>query len=449
MSLAAITAYHDLLTPALAFETEGTLNEKLLARRCYFGARPLCTVLRPHFYSAEGWAYLKRETEIVLRAFKKAHAACMREPTMRAQLDLEPYEEALFDLDIGYEAPWNTSRLDSFFDADGQSLRFVEYNAETPAGMAYEDQLSEAFMELEIMHRFARRYEIRPLPVRGHLLDALLVAYKQFGGQKLPNIAIIDWADVPTLNEHELCKQYFEAHGYRTVLADPRALDYHHGHLWAGDFRIDLIYKRVLCSELIVRMGMDNPVVRAVRERAVCMSNAFSSKLMAKKASFAFLSDEQNSHLFTEEELNAIEAHIPWTRRVQDRQTTFHGQPIDMVTFVAAHREQFVLKPNDDYGGKGVIIGWECDSETWNATLHTALTIPYVVQERVSAAHEDFPSIHDGRLDVSPRLVDADPFVFLGKGTHGCLTRLSTSALLNVTAGGGSVIPTFVIEEKR
>jgi hypothetical protein len=30
----------------------------------------------------------------------------------------------------------------------------------------------------------------------------------------------------------------------------------------------------------------------------------------------------------------------------------------------------------------------------------------------------------------------------------GCLTRISTEALLNVTAGGGSTVPTFVVEER-
>jgi hypothetical protein len=38
--------------------------------------------------------------------------------------------------------------------------------------------------------------------------------------------------------------------------------------------------------------------------------------------------------------------------------------------------------------------------------------------------------------------------VFNGKTVYGCLTRLSSLALLNVTAGGGSVVPTFVIHKK-
>lgn len=443
-----IERYHSLLTEEIAAETVEVLNVALKERLCYFGSRPLCTVLRPHFYEPQHWNYLKHETEMLLGAFRRAHAACMEDAALRAQLDLEPYEEALFSLDIGYEVPWTTSRLDSFYDIDAGSLSFVEYNAETPAGMAYEDALASIFPTLEPMKRFEYYYHVRSFMVSQSLVESLFEVYRQWGGQGRPQIAIVDWGDVPTLNEHELCKMHFEAEGARTMLVDPRGLEFRNGHLWAGDFRVDLIYKRVLSSELIQRMGMDNPIVQALRARAVCMSNAFSAKLMAKKASFAFLSDERNRYLFTPEQQRVIDAHIPWTRRVEDRQTEFHGRKIDLLPFIAENRERLVLKPNDEYGGKGVVIGWESSQEDWLHTLRAAETSPYVVQERVHIAYEDFPAMIDGRLDISPRLVDSDPFIFFGRTTSGCMTRLSTMSLLNVTAGGGSITPSFIVRKR-
>ncbi|MFN8529601.1 MAG: circularly permuted type 2 ATP-grasp protein [Anaerolineae bacterium] len=449
MNSEAIDRYHELLSDLPAQDTEAALNSELLVRRCYFGTRPLCTVLRPHFYEPQEYAFLKQQTELVLSAFMKAHHACMKDPNLRAQLDLESYEEVLFSLDIGYEHPWTTSRLDSFYHAQTGLLQFVEYNAETPAGMAYEDQLAEAFLSLDVMKRFQKQYVVRRFSMVQGLLESLQAIYREYGGTNAMQIGIIDWADVPTLNEHELCKMYFEARGVPTLLADPRALEYRNGALWAGDFRIDLIYKRVLCSELIQRMGLDNPIVRAVRDRAVCMSNAFSAKLMAKKASFALISDERNAYLFTPAERAAIEAHIPWTRRVQDRKTLLHGKEIELLPYIAEHREHLVLKPNDEYGGKGVVIGWETSQEQWIETLRGTLTTPFVVQERVEAAYEDFPAMINGKLNISQRLVDADPFIFFGQTTNGCLTRLSSSALLNVTAGGGSVVPTFLVHKRK
>jgi hypothetical protein len=52
-------------------------------------------------------------------------------------------------------------------------------------------------------------------------------------------------------------------------------------------------------------------------------------------------------------------------------------------------------------------------------------------------------------VEIGERLVDCDPFLFHGDTMGGCLTRLSTVTLLNVTAGGGSVVPAFVIRDQQ
>ncbi len=448
MIAAAIERYHSLLDDHLAEDTHAALFDSLQKRGLLFGGNPLCRVLRPHFYNSDAWNYLKAETEVILGTFAKAHVACMEDANLRAQLDLEPYEEELFSLDKDIAVPWSSSRLDAFFQADTRYLRFVEYNAETPAGIGYGDQLIEAFMALEVMQRFQDYYHVHSLPGMDSLLEVILRGYKDWGGRDQPQIAIVDWAEVPTRTEHEICREHFEAHGYRSALADPREMDYRDGHLWAGDFRVDIIYKRVLCSELIQQLGIDCTIVKAIRDRAVFMTNSFSAKLMAKKASFAFLSDEQNAHLFTEYEINAIHAHIPWTRRVSDRKTRYQDKDVDMLTFVSENKERLVLKPNDEYGGKGVIIGWETSQEIWDEELRHALTMPYVAQERVNLVQRDFPMMIDESLDISPRFIDADPYIFYGQTVGGCLTRLSEGTLLNVTTGGGSVVPMFVIEQK-
>jgi uncharacterized circularly permuted ATP-grasp superfamily protein len=186
--------------------------------------------------------------------------------------------------------------------------------------------------------------------------------------------------------------------------------------------------------------------LQAVKERAVFITNSPSAKLMAKKASLAFMSDEVNAHLFTPEQSQAIAEHIPWSRVVCERKTVYQGQDVDLLECIAENREKFVLKPNDEYGGKGVILGWETSPEDWNATIQQAMLSPYVVQEKVQMVQRKFPTWIDGRLDISSRYVDADPYVFNGETVYGCLTRLSPLALLNVTAGGGSVVPTYLVK---
>lgn len=445
----AIEYYHSLLSDDIAQETDAQLRHLLKERGLYFGERPLCVVLRPHFYLEDDWIFIKSQLDTVLSAFLRVHEACLADANLRAQLRMDEYEEQLLPYDKTQVPPWTSSRLDTFYVAETRTLKCVEYNAETPAGMGYADTLSEVFHQLEPFKRFQQKYHVRFIPSLARLTDALLDGYRAWGGHDQPQIGILDWQEVPTLNEHEITREFFVRQGLKAVLADPRGLTYEGGQLKTEDgFRIDMIYKRVLFSELVHRMGLDNPVLRAVRDGAVYITNSISAKILAKKASLAFLSDERNQHLFTKTQQAAIQSVIPWTRVVEERKTDYQGRQIDLIPFLAENREQFVLKPNDEYGGSGVILGWESTYDAWSAVLQQALKMPYVVQERVPVVQRPFPMWLDGAVDTSPRFVDADPYVFGGRAVEGVMTRLSPLALLNVTAGGGSVVPTIIIRER-
>jgi glutathionylspermidine synthase len=354
--------------------------------------------------------------------------------------------------DPGFREPSPVSRLDAFFVGESGGLRFTEYNAETPAGGAYNDVLTEAFYGLPIVREFLKQWDLRPLPARHNVLHALLDAYHQWSGTRtLPRIAIVDWAEVPTRNEFVLFQDYFARQGIDCVIADPRELRYAGGRLEAPNGAIDLVYKRVLITELVEREGLDHPLVRAVRDGAVCMVNPFRCKILHKKASLAVLSDERNAQLFTAEQREAIDAHIPWTRVVEERATAGpggSGASVDLLPYIAEHRDQLVLKPNDEYGGKGIILGWEVDQKGWEDAIRAALAEPYIVQQRVALPSEPYPSFVDGTVHVVDRMVDTAPYAAYGSYIDGCLSRLSTAALLNVTAGGGSQTPTYIVDRR-
>ena len=57
-------------------------------------------------------------------------------------------------------------------------------------------------------------------------------------------------------------------------------------------------------------------------------------------------------------------------------------------------------------------------------------------------------ALSDSRLQVIERMVDTAPFICEGAYSEGALARLSTAALLNVSAGGGSSVPTFFVEAR-
>ncbi len=450
----AISEYHDLLTDEqLAADSQGMLDEQLQRHGLVFGGRALCTVLRPRFTDRARHDWLQHRVRLLMRVFAKTYDAAIASAEFRRQFMLADWEEMLLHDDPGMRNPSPTSRLDTFIAADDDgrpTMKLTEYNAETPAGAAYGDALADAFIDLPVMRAFARRHGVSPIPARHGVLHVLLAAYEEWlGRRELPRIAIVDWPDVPTVSEFDMYRDYFHSRGIDCVIADPREAEYTNGRLSFGDDDpVDLIYKRVLIHELVDQCGIDSPMVRAVRDRAVCMANGFRCKMLHKKASLAVLSDEQNAHLYDAEERAAIDDHIPWTRTVVERQTRFAGGEIDLLPFMIEHRDQLVLKPNDDYGGAGITLGWTVDDATWRDAVTRALEAPHIVQERVRIPYEPYPSVVDGTVHVVDRMLDTAPFVSYGEYMEGYLSRLSTAALLNVTAGGGSTVPSFLVEAR-
>ncbi|MBA3318852.1 MAG: circularly permuted type 2 ATP-grasp protein, partial [Gemmatimonadales bacterium] len=418
-------------------------------RGLVFGDRPVATVLRPRFMSLPHYRLLQQRVRVLMRAFGKAYERALADQTFRGQFRLAEWEERLIRHDPGFREPSPTSRVDAFVMDGAGTMAVTEYNAETPAGAGYNDALVASFADLPIMRAFGRRYEALPLFARHGVLHVLLDAYEEWAGRRhIPRVAIVDWPEVPTRSEFVLFQEYFGAVGIEAVIADPRELEFRGGRLFAEGGPVDLVYKRVLLAELVERCGFETPLLQAVAAGAVCMVNPPRSKILHKKASLAVLSDERNQPLFGAEERESIAAHIPWTRVMEERHTEHGGTGVDLVPFVLAARERLVLKPNDDYGGAGIVLGWEADTAEWERAVANALASPYIVQERVPIPSEPYPSLVDGHAVFADRMMDTAPFVSHGDYAEGCLTRLSTAALLNVTAGGGSTIPTFVVEQR-
>ncbi|MDX6613158.1 MAG: hypothetical protein QOD75_2344 [Blastocatellia bacterium] len=447
----AVSRYHELLHEGdLAETSRAMLDDGLERTKLIFGGRRLSPYLRPHFVTESDFARITRVCETVWGAIEKVKDAAIANTALLDELGLTEVERDLVSIDPGYRAVSPTARLDSFLTEDAYS--FVELNGESPAGIAYADTAFEIFSSLPVMKRFAERYHLRTFQGRQQMLDILLRAHEEFLGRhpdQPPQIAIVDLKGMPTQKEFELFKEFFEAHGNPTLICSPDELEFAGGELRAGDFRIDIVYKRLLVNEYLPIAKECPALLDAYRARAFCMVNSFRSKLIHKKALFAVLTDQRHAALFSADELAAIASHVPWTRMVRAGHSDYRGTKIDLLEYIAAHRDRLVLKPNDDYGGHGIYIGWNTDQIAWDEAMRSALANgDYLVQERVPTAREVFPALgDDGSIDFAEQLVDLDPLLFLGK-VGSAFTRLSSTELANVSSGGG-MVPTFIISEKN
>jgi uncharacterized circularly permuted ATP-grasp superfamily protein len=399
-----------------------------------YGDRPTCPFLRPHLMSRQIYDSISSAAESIAGAARVLADAAVENDEILGKLDLSEIEEKLARIHPGYDKLCVTSRLDTFIGKD--SFKFLEYNAETPAGVGDQMQLEIVLEKIPEIKKFlSETKHWRPKPHQ-KLLQALFSVYREHGGRKSkPNIAIVDWEGVSTESEFHILTDYFESMGFRTLIVDPHELEYNGKTLHAGSFEIDIFYKRVIIHEFLEKFGESHPLVEAYKDGNVCMANSFRVKLAHKKAGFAILTDEKYQDLFTSGQIETIKNHIPWTRKVEECKTIFAHTEIDLLEYLRKDRERFLLKPNDDYGGKGISLGWESSETEWETALNDAIDDSFIVQERAEITKEIFP-VYSETVELQELLVDFDPFLFLDE-VEGGLVRLSSSSLVNVTQGGG------------
>ncbi len=445
----AISRYHKILEaePYRDLAWLKPLRERMEAERLSSGGRLICPFLRPHFLSRRQYDGLVRTAESLVSAIDRMQQMVLASPALMARMELLPAEKMLASIDPGYQVPDVASQMDSHLN--NGTLHLVQYNADSPTGVAWAEQLADLFYEIPPVREFRKKHTLTKVGGKKHLLNALLKAYKQFGGRQKPHIGILELRsplNPGAPSEYELFRDFFRREGYEVEIVSPDQLEYRSGVLRRGSFDIQLIYRRVSVQEFLMRFDLSHPLVRAYRDHAVCVVNGFRSELAHKKATLGLLTDDSLVAKFPAAERKAIREHVPWTRLVAATKTTYGEQTVDLPDFILHNRERFVLKPNDEYTGKGIFFGHEMDPSGWERALREAMRTPYVVQERVDFARAVFPLSTWGQLEFREMRVDVHPHAYLGK-VMGCSSWLTASGTGGFSTAAG-LAPTFILDSK-
>ncbi|MBK8315151.1 MAG: hypothetical protein IPL01_14525 [Acidobacteria bacterium] len=441
----AIREYHELLAAdkGLTPDLFHRLKSGMTTMRLLHGTRAVGVSLRPHFLTRRQYDLLADYSQTLFSTFNKITEAMLANPELMGLVGLTERETRWAEVDPGYAMPAITTRLDAF--VNGDEIKYVEYNAENPSSLPDQAGLNQLLFEVKAMQQFSEHYRLHQFRPMAGLLKALLATFEEWGGSGAPHVAILDWADLPTQGEFVILRNYFASHGVPTIICTPDELEYQDGRLIREDFKIDVVYKRVIIHEFFEKYDDSHPLLKAYLNHDVCMVNCFRCKMVHKKAGFEILTDELYRHWYSAKELEVIEKTVPWTRVIRERKTDYRGDRIDLVEYIRKYRENFVLKPNDDYGGHGIFFGGNLNEAEWDDRLVKALEGSYVVQEKLELKMEEFPIFNEKEWSLQPMFVDTNPFIFRGE-VDGAMVRLSDSPVVNVSSGGGET-GFFVLED--
>jgi uncharacterized circularly permuted ATP-grasp superfamily protein len=416
------------------------LVESFSSRGITFGGAPMPTFLRPEFVGRETWDTLTSGATQLIRLSRRV-AGQVFDGNLESLLDFlgapEEHRRLLRMKPAGPDV--SLSRVDGFIGAD--QVRFIEINSDAPAGFGYADRMTEVFAAMPLV---ALMNTAHPLSVVSSI-DALVAELRSHTCAENPRVAIVDLSSVRTRPDQEILREEFIKRGLFTLLADPRELQIAGGRLVAEGQPVDLVYRRTVMSEVLAIENEAPAFFEAYEKGLAVFVNSFRCYLSEDKAFFAILTDERFADLLSPSERDFVAAHLPWTRKVEDRKTRWRQQTIDLLPWIEDHREQLVLKPTHGYGGESVTVGSSVDDRRWSHAIQTAAGKGgWIAQEKVEIPEEDFPVFDPaGTLSFESLKVNTNPF-YVGGAPVGAVTRISRDAVINVSAGGGSV-PTFVV----
>jgi uncharacterized circularly permuted ATP-grasp superfamily protein len=446
----AVARYHKLLEADAYKDLSWAhdLHESMKARQLTVGGKPISPVLRPHFITRRQYTGMVKAAESLITAIDRVERIAIGSPALLSRMELLPAEKMLATVDPGYPFLSVTSLLNT--QMHNGTLRFAQFNPDTPTGVAYGEALSNMFYDAPPVKEFRKRYSLEKLPGMKYLLMAILKSYKEFGGKnKKPHIAILEFKQpfqTAESGESLLIAEFFRKEGFATEIVSPDQIEYKNGTLRSSNFAIDIVFRRMKVHEFLIRFDLSHPLLRAYRDGAVCVVNNFRSELAQKKAIFDLLTDENVTSSFPASEKRAIREFVPWTRVVNATKTTYQDKEVDLPEFILKNRERLVLRPNDDSMEQSSFHGAQSDDSRWAKALKLAMRSPYVVQEAVEPVHDVFPLLQYGHLEMRKMRIDLHPHTYLGK-VQGCSSWLTavTSSGFSTLAG---VAPTFILEGK-
>src|SRR5690349_2762269 len=143
----AVARYNKLLEsgPFRDLAWAEALQQKMETSGLSTGGRLICPFLRPNFISRRQYETLVKTGEALIGAIDRMQQMVLANPALLARLDLLPAEKMLAQIDPGYQALEVAARLDTHLH--NGSMRFVQYNADSPTGGAYADALAEIFYD--------------------------------------------------------------------------------------------------------------------------------------------------------------------------------------------------------------------------------------------------------------------------------------------------------------
>lgn len=324
-------------------------------------------------------------------------------------------------------------------DGDG-TIYVLEDNLRVPSGVSY--MIENRAVTKRVMPELFENYSILPVDDYPDQLLHMLQSLAP-GKRARPEVVVL----TPGIYNSAYFEHAFLARSMGAELVEGVDLvvepdDCVYMKTIQGLAKVDVIYRRI--DDLFLDPEVFHPdsvlgvpgLMRAWRSGNVALANAPGCGVADDKVVYSYVPDLIKYYLGEE----ALLPNVP-TYRCNNKAER---------DYVLANLESMVVKPANESGGYGMLVGPQSTTRERNAFKQLILSQPrnYIGQPALKLSTA--PTLCDHSLE--PRHLDLRPFVLQGKDifvTAGGLTRVAMkkgSLVVNSSQGGGSK-DTWIIEE--
>lgn len=387
----------------------------------------------PKFFTQEDKKIFQEIVSVTYAIFEKVIQAYRKDEKVRA---LFPFSQTLEDLILcqpRYKEAIPICRIDIFYNEETKDFHFCEFNTDGTAAMNENERLNQIFSMHNILQKDKRHYEFMEL-VQAWAKAFLSIAKEDPKVPDKPMIAIVDFLNHAYLNELYVFQEVFKAYGCTCEVLDIHDLVYENHRLLSKHTKrpIDMIYRRAVTSDIMEDYANCQAFIQAVQEDTVCLVGAFQTQIVHHKEIMKVLFHPYLQKYFTEAQKTFIAKHCPATYELDD------SLPIDL-----KDKDQWIIKPKDSYGAKGVWAGVDLDQKQWEKVVADFKNKDYIVQSYISP-YKTW-NIDLARSDHFQRFTNMTGLYTFNGQFAGVYSRLSDSGIISSQYNERTIPTLFVV----
>jgi hypothetical protein len=347
--------------------------EKMLDKREEYGAtykgQVVPTLYQGFFYDQETEDIYKKIVDKFMSIVAKVTKKYCEDPDYRKLFDFDELTEKLILKDPGYHIDIPISRIDVMYDGR-EDFKFCEVNTDGSSAMLEDRAIAEIYKETKAYKEFSKKYDLENINLLTSLVDSILDLYKTVDDKK-PNLAIVDIIEFDNI-EFQTIKKLFEKRDINTKIVDVRDLTKKEDGLYYEDFKIDLVYRRLVTSDLIENKDSCKDFIESYLAGDFISIGSFRTTIFYTKDIFRILRLKETQEILTKEENDFIKNHIPFTESFN------YKKGLD---FCLANKDKLIFKPKQAYASHGVFAGKDLSKEDLKKELEKIKDQDYIYQE--------------------------------------------------------------------